>query len=169
MKEWTDEDKAACEAAYKAFMLKDWAVEDKENQKKRLGERRAYLQKRERFSLKIDNEILADMRTLQSEIDDLNNELAGWGGGKSDEQQSTSTKLTDVKKRQVELIKAVREIMQEQCDNGDKVNRMQALRNIKNSGELRRLGYSGNNVLQKCRKLTDPAPVEKLGLPSLPR
>lgn len=84
-------------------------------------------------------------------------------------EKSKSTERTEAQQRQVKLIEAVREYMQEQYKQDVKVNRMQALRDLKDSGELRRLGFKGDNVLQKCRKLTDPTPVKKLGLPPLPR
>lgn len=77
--------------------------------------------------------------------------------------------LSEAQERQVALIDAVRRRMTEQKDRGDKVNRMQAIRELKDSGELRRLGFHGGNVLDRCRKLTDPNQVETLGLSALPK
>jgi len=69
-------------------------------------------------------------------------------------------KPSPAQKRHIALIEKVRELMQEQ----DKPNRQKALRDLEYSGELRRLGYSGKDVLQRCRKLTDPNQTDAVGL-----
>ena len=113
--------------------------------------------------LRYAGEDLAEQERIERRLAHLEKECSAILNG------APSSESSESRKRNIELIEAVREKMQEQHDRGDKLNRMQALRDLKASGELRRLGFHSRDVLQRCRKLTDPKPVSELGLPALPK
>jgi len=144
MSEWTDEDDAECEAACKKWTYIDGRIGV-------LNDRLNYIMaKPAEYSLAEERELRAEIIRLKGELNALKN---------SGREVQPQRDFTEAQKRQVELIKAVRKRMQEQYDRDDKLNRQQVLRGMKNTGELRRLGYSGNNVLEKCRKHTNPGQV----------
>lgn len=72
-------------------------------------------------------------------------------------------KLSEAENRKRALIEALHNEMRRMYDKGEKPVRTRAILNLKNSRDLRKLGYIDGDILNRARKDSDPKVVESVG------